>query len=300
MLDIEKVLTDERTCRALTGQSISSIYNLLPMFEEALISFKSNKEDRKRAIGAGQKGKLPTTKAKLVFILIYLKVYPTYDLFGVLTNRSRSKCCEPVKQLLPILEQALGKSCVLPKRKIRSLSEFNSSFGDLKDIFIDGAERPVQRPKNTKKQRKLYSGKKKNHTRKNIVACDHGRKILFLSPTKSGRRHDKKLLDKSEFIDNISPDTCIWGDTGFKGIQDKHANTLIPHKRSKSNKLTESQKSENIIISSFRVVVEHAIGGIKRYGAARDIYRNKIDNLDDKFHLLSAGLWNFHLLNNTK
>ena len=61
-----------------------------------------------------------------------------------------------------------------------------------------------------------------------------------------------------------------------------------------------SQKSENKIISSFRVVVEHAIGGIKRYGVARDIYRNKIDNLDDKFHLLSAGLWNFHLLNNDK
>ena len=82
MLDIEKVLTDERTCRALTGQSISSIYNLLPMFEEALISFKSNKKDRKRAIGGGQKGKLPTTKAKLVFILIYAvvdkapRVYP--------------------------------------------------------------------------------------------------------------------------------------------------------------------------------------------------------------------------------
>ena len=49
---------------------------------------------------------------------------------------------------LPILEQALGKSCVLPKRKITSLSEFYSSFGDLKDIFIDGAERAVQRPKN--------------------------------------------------------------------------------------------------------------------------------------------------------
>jgi len=77
-------LTDERTYRALTGQSISSIYNLLPMFKEALISFKSNKKDRKRAIGGGQKGKLPTTKAKLVFILIYLKVYPTYNLFGVL------------------------------------------------------------------------------------------------------------------------------------------------------------------------------------------------------------------------
>lgn len=299
MLNIEKILTDERTCRALTGQSISSIYNLLPMFEEALISFKSNK-DRKRAIGGGQKGKLPTTKAKLVFILFYLKVYPTYDLFAVLTNRSRSKCCESVKQLLPILEESLGKSCVLPKRKIQSLSEFNNSFGHIKDIFIDGTERPVQRPVNAKKQKKLYSGKKKSHTRKNIVACDNDRKILFLSPTKSGRRHDKKLLDKSGFIDNISPDTCICGDTGFNGIQDKHTNTLIPHKKSKSNKLTPEQKSENKVISSFRVVIEHAIGGIKRYGVARDIYRNKIKNFDDKFHLLSAGLWNFHLLNHSK
>lgn len=300
MLNIDKILIDERTCRALTGQSISSVYNLLPIFEEALIAFKSKKKDRKRAIGGGQKGKLPTTKAKLVFILIYLKVYPTYDLFAILTNRSRSKCCESVKQLLPILEQALGKSYVLPKRKIKSLSEFSANFGHIKDIFIDGAERPVQRPKNAKKQKKLYSGKKKTHTRKNIVACDQDRKILFLSPTKSGRRHDKKLLDKSVFIDNISHDTCIWGDTGFKGIQDKHSNILIPHKRSKSHKLTQSQKSENKIISSFRVVVEHAIGGIKRYAAARDIYRNKIDNLDDKFHLLSAGLWNFHLQNNVK
>ncbi|WP_420809891.1 transposase family protein [Francisella halioticida] len=64
----------------------------------------------------------------------------------------------------------------------------------------------------------MYLGKKKNYTRKNIVACDHDRKALFLSPTKSGRRHDKKLLDKLRFIDNISPDTCICGDTGFKGI----------------------------------------------------------------------------------
>ena len=36
-----------------------------------------------------------------------------------------------------MLEQALGKSCILPKRKIKSLSEFNNSFGHIKDIFID-------------------------------------------------------------------------------------------------------------------------------------------------------------------
>ena len=57
------------------------------------------------------------------------------------------------------------------------------------------------------------------------------------------------------------------------------------------------QKEENKIISSFRVRVEHAIGGSKRYAACRDIYRNKSMNMDDKFHLLSAGLWNLHLQN---
>ena len=117
MINISNITKDDRTCKALTGQSIESFNLLLPLFEQALISSKSQN-----------------------------KVYPTYDLFGILTNRSRSKCCESVKILLPILEIALGRSCVLPKRKIKLLSDFYGSFGNIKDIFIDGVERPVQRP----------------------------------------------------------------------------------------------------------------------------------------------------------
>lgn len=297
MLNISNITKDDRTCKALTGQSVESIYLLLPLFEKALTSSKSKNKNRKRAVGGGRKGSIPTSIDKLLFILIYLKVYPTFDLFGILTNRSRSKCCESVKALLPILEIALGRSCVLPKRKIKSLSDFYSSFGNIKDIFVDGVERPVQRPKNIGTQKKLYSGKKKTHTRKNILVCDENKKILLLSPTKSGRRHDKKLLDKGDFIRHVSSRTCIWVDTGFKGIEQNHANVEIPTKRTKNKPLTVEQKEENKIISSFRVRVEHAIGGSKRYAACRDIYRNKSINMDDKFHLLSAGLWNLHLQN---
>jgi len=295
MPNISNITKDDRTCKALTGQSVESINLLLPLFEQALISSKSQNKDRKRAIGGGRKGSIPTSIDKLLFILIYLKVYPTFDLFGILTNRSRSKCCESVQALLPILEIALGRSCVLPKRKIKSLSDFYSSFGNIKDIFIDGVERPVQRPKNSSKQKKLYSGKKKTHTRKNILICDENKKILLLSPTKSGRRHDKKLLDKGDIVKHISNSTCIWADTGFKGIEQNHANVEIPTKRTKNKPLTVEEKEDNKIISSFRVRVEHAIGGSKRYAACRDIYRNKSVNMDDKFHLLSAGLWNLHL-----
>ena len=43
------------------------------MFEELLQSLQSSKKYRKRAIGV-QKDKLAITEAKLVFILLYLKI----------------------------------------------------------------------------------------------------------------------------------------------------------------------------------------------------------------------------------
>lgn len=130
-----------------------------------------------------------------------------------------------------------------------------------------------------------------------FICCDDKRQILFLSPTHSGRRHDKKLLDKSQFIESLPPDITIWADTGFVGLHHQHCNTKIPQKRRKGQILSDEQKANNKIISTFRIVVEHAIGGCKRYKAAADIYRNKRENLDDLFHLLSAGLWSFHLQN---
>lgn len=296
MLNLTKILRDNRLCKAVTGCSIEEFNILLITFEAELYIQKKEKPNRKREVGAGCKGKLPTSAHKLAFILIYLKVYPTFDLFGLLTDRARSKCCESVQKFLPVLEKVLGKTCALPKRKISSMKEFVESFGnDLKDLFIDGSERIIQRPKNAKQQRKLYSGKKKKHTKKNIICADEKRRILIMGPTKSGRRHDKRLLDKMGLLHSIPKDCAIWGDTGFKGISEQHRNTQIPHKKKKGKPLTIEQKEENKIISSFRVVVEHAIGGYKRFDAASGIYRNKKTKLDDKFHLLAAGLWNFHL-----
>jgi hypothetical protein len=38
----------------------------------------------------------------------------------------------------------------------------------------------------------------------------------------------------------------------------------MPTKKPKGKELTEEQKLENKKISSFRILVEHAIGGVKR------------------------------------
>ncbi len=69
----------------------------------------------------------------------------------------------------------------------------------------------------------------------------------------------------------------------------------VPTKATKRKPLSFAQKENNRVISSIRVVSEHAIGGFKRFKAAADIYRNKLANLDDLLTEVSIGLWNFHL-----
>ena len=226
---------------------------------------------------------------------MYLKIYPTYYVMGFLSNRARSKCCESVQFLLPVLEMALGRKQVLPKRKMASVEEFFQLFPELKDVFIDGTERSVQKPKNIKKRNKLYSGKKKAHTRKTIVMSDDKKRVLAMSPTKSGRQHDKRLFDKAQMAYAIPKEVTIWTDTGFIGIQHTHSNTVMLTKATKKTPLTDSQKQANRSISSIRILSEHAIGGIKRLKSATDIYRNRLPNIDDTFTLLAAGLWNLHL-----
>ncbi len=44
--------------------------------------------------------------------------------------------------------------------------------------------------------------------------------------------------------------------------------------------LIDDAKAWNRIISGFRVLVEHAIGGVKRFGIVSDKFRNKSINLE--------------------
>lgn len=289
------IFSNPRLTKALTGLSKTEFDALLPAFTTAWYVAHKSIKGRIRKVGGGKKGKLPSMADKLAFILMYLKCYPTYDVMGFLTGRERTRCCRSVQDLLPILQSALGKKIVLPVRKITSVEEFFRRFPEAKEVFLDGTERRVEKPKNLKKRNKLYSGKKKTTTRKTVVMSDRSRRILLLTPTKSGRRHDKRVADKYQVIDHIPAEVSIWTDTGFQGIQKMHPNTVMPMKATKNKSLTLEEKQNNRIISGIRIVSEHAIGGMKRLKAASDVYRNKLPNLDDTFTLLAAGLWNFHL-----
>ncbi len=118
---------------------------------------------------------------------------------------------------------------------------------------------------------------------------------MVLTPAQDGKFHDKCLLDASVLVENIPDDVPIQVDLGLKGLEAEYDNIEIPHKKPKGGKLTDEQKAQNRELSGERVVVEHAFGGTKRYGAAADIYRNRKKDFDDRLMLTSAGLWNFYL-----
>lgn len=178
MISVKSGLKNDSICKSLTGLTVKEFKDLLPSFEEAFWE-KVNSEPRERAYGAGAKHALETFEEKLFFLLFYLKCYTTFAVLGFLYERDRSKPCDWVKDYLPLLEKALGKKCVLPKRKIRSVHEFLQTFPTTKEIFIDGTERRVQRPKNKEEQTNHYSGKKKTHTKKNLVIVDSKKKYLY-------------------------------------------------------------------------------------------------------------------------
>lgn len=299
-MNIQRIVRDDRQLKAVIGMGKEEFQTLLPSFAESWhVELKLTTPNRVRKIGGGKKGILKTMEHKLFAILLYLKTYPTFDVLGFVTGRERTRACRSTHFLLSVLKRTLGKNIVLPERKIRSVEEFYEKFPQLKDVFLDGTERPVQRPKDGKKRKKVYSGKKKQFTRKTIIMTDENKKILILTPTKSGRRHDKRLADKAGLPSVIPKEVTVFTDTGLQGIQTVHPNTLIPKKATKFSPLTEADKQNNRIISGLRIIVEHAIGGMKRFKAASDIYRNRIPNTDDVFSLLCAGLWNFHLQQTT-
>lgn len=295
-MNIAKVLAHKRSMQAMTGISHTEFEDLVITFEPCLMENKRAASTASlRKFGGGRKGALPTVREKLFYILFYLKTYPTFDVLGVLFDFDSTNACKNTHVLLAALEKSLGRKIVLPDRKASSLEEIFERFPEIKDVFADGMERPVQRPRSQKKQRKLYSGKKKNHAKKSVMVTDEHKRVLLLTPTKSARRHDKRIADKNGVFEHIPEDVTLWVDTGFQGVLKQHANTMIPTKATKGSPLTLEQKQENKLISGLRVVVEHAIGGIKRFRAVSEKYRNRIPWTEDRFMLTAAGLWNLHL-----
>ena len=298
MLDVTFALRSDRTMKALTGLTRAEFEALLPAFDQALTQQRlAHRTDRQRKPGAGGKYRLAGPVPKLFFILLYVKCYPTFDVASVLYQVHRSRPNRWVQAWLPALEQALGQEVVLPERKIHQVETFFTRFPQVKDLWLDGTERPIRRPHDAAQQKRHYSGKKKRHTLNNLVLTDTDRRILALSPTQPGTRHDYALLKAWPCPPRLPPDVVVWTDSGFQGMKKDypHLSILQPKKKPKGQALDAWDRFTNTQKARIRIRVEHAIGGVKRLAAVAQPYRNHRPQMEDQLMVIACGLWNFHL-----
>ncbi len=301
MIKIERVLENKRLTSALTGLTPEKFIELAPDFAKALEQDKQQRyrkdENRKRKPGGGSIGFLKTVEAKLFYALFYFKCYPTFDLLSGFYDCNRSNACRRQQYLTRILEKALGRKLVLPKRQLRSIEEFQRLFPGVKDIFIDGTERPIRRPKNTERQKQNYSGKKKRHTRKNLVISDKKKKVGFLSKTADGSKHDITLYKESKVARKIPKNVRKNVDLGFLGVEKEYPGHLysMPKKKPKGRELSTADKKRNKVKSRRRVIVENALAGVKRLRIVSDVFRNVKKDFDDLAMFIACGLWNYSL-----
>ena len=107
-------IRDDRQLRALTGLGYAEFERLLPVFSAVYEGERQKRYEqavqagmRRRKPGGGRKSKLPTMADKLLFVLYYYKVYPTFDQLGTQFDLVRSKAHARLYELSPLLHETL-------------------------------------------------------------------------------------------------------------------------------------------------------------------------------------------------
>ena len=116
-----------------------------------------------------------------------------------------------------------------------------------------------------------------------MVINGESRKIIDVAEG-VGHEHDFSLF-KRTIGTKMDEDILMYGDLGYLGIYDYHANSIIPIKASKNNPLSEKEKAYNKRLARKRVAVEHINAKIKTFKIMAYPYRNHC-----KRHLLRLSL----------
>ena len=302
--DISPKFRTERQVKAVTGFSLKQFSIVLPIFEQHLATQKEADKVNKIKPNNGQKGTLITATDKLLFVLYYLKCYPTFDQLGFTFDMSGSSAHTWLSQLMPTFIRTMADFNVLPKTTIETVENMQEAFKGIDTLIIDVTERAIQRSQDYDTQEEHFSGKKRRHTIKNTIIASLDFLVLYVGCSFSGKNHDYGMF-KKEFTTGLNwfASFNVLVDLGYQGFDKDYLtkNTLIPHKKPKKSKnnpnpqLTQEQKNENREMSKKRVIVENVIAGIKRLRCVSDRYRNHRPELKDLFILLAAGIWNFNI-----
>ncbi len=234
MLKYNDLKEKPREFLAATGLTDEEFQCLLPNFEQSYwrlspVKPKPLKKQKQRASGGGRKGQLKAVADKLLFILIYQKTAPLQTLHGLSFGLSQTQAGYWIHRLLPVLQASLSEMGMKPERDGRKLAESLEAKAGGANLSLDGTERRINRPVDKELQLEKYSGKKKTHTDKNLLLINENtRRVVYLSETVEGKKHDKKLAEESQL--SYPRNATLTTDTGFQGYEPTGVLTAQPKK----------------------------------------------------------------------
>ena len=277
---LDHLRTHPAVFRHLTGQTVAAFDALaadVAPAAEAAHRETLDRPDRERAIGAGGEFGL-TTADQVLLTVIWLRQYPTQEVLGFLFGVSDSTALRSVRRCLPVLEQA-GKDTMRmpdpgPGRRKRLPALLKDTPGLA--VVIDTFEQRTHRPR--RRQRAYYSGKKKAHTLKTQVGVDEetGR-VVDVSDSVPGPWADIKLLKKSRLLKRLPEGVGGIGDLAYVGIADLHPAGLgaSPRRKPRGRDRPPEDRRYNRAFSRRRIVVEHAIGRLRRFRSVAHVNRHR-------------------------
>jgi hypothetical protein len=286
----EKLSRRSASFRNLTGLSLDEFEVLYQQVVDDIERYDETQleqRDRQRAVGAGRRYQ-HDARNRLLMALIWLRIYPTYEVLGFIFDLDKSNICRNLKGVLAVLREQLGDEMEWPDkaRRKQKMDQFMQEFPDVAAI-VDATEQPTQRPQDPDEQKSHYSGKKKRHTLKTQVVVGPDGEIMGHSETVPGAKHDKTLYDDSGVGERLDDDEAMMGDKGFQGIQ-KDRLAVLPDKKPKGGELTADQKARNRRISHYRIVVENTICQLKTFRVLAHVYRHARESHSDVFAIVAA------------
>jgi len=278
------------------NQTIKDKY---PAFEQKRLQ----REDRKRAIGAGHPYCLQLTD-RLLMLLIYYHLYTSSTLLGYLFDVCQTGALKNIKKLEPLVSDVLP----LPKveydkvKKLQTVEEIEHMFPGFK-AFLDATEQEIPRPYTKRKRKTHYSGKRKKHTVKTQLTVNNQGLIVHKTSHVSGSMHDYRLYKHSHPC--LPGNVQLGFDLGYLGVKDDFPalNCVLPYKKKnpgrgkvgvKAEALSEEQKAFNKVLAGERVVVEHVNSRVKKFRIFGDEFRNRLKRYDLVTDIV-CGLVNFRV-----
>ncbi|XP_064468819.1 uncharacterized protein LOC135383151 isoform X1 [Ornithodoros turicata] len=164
--------------------------------------------------------------------------------------------------------------------------------------IIDCTEVKVSRPHNLDTQQVVWSNYKQTSTLKYLVCVNNAGSVAFISKAYGGRISDKSITRKSGFLDLLNEKDQVLADRGFL-LHDEFAlrnvELITPTFTKNKQQLSALETTKSRRISSTRIIVERAIGYLKKWRILTGTVPYQLCPMYDDILVVVSGLTNVAL-----